>query len=54
MVWCEDWTHVATPMYILLDDIFRGEVPAAYGAHTRVYLATATWQENIIDDWTLL
>jgi hypothetical protein len=54
MVWHEDWTHVATPMYILLDDIFRGEVPAAYDAHTRVHLATETWREKIIKAWALL
>ena len=54
MVWDADWTHVATPMYILLADIFRGGVPAAYGMNTHVYLDTTAWRQDIIDSWKLL
>lgn len=51
MVWAADWTHAATPLYILLSDIFRGQVPAAYGNNDRVQLDTVTWQQHIIDTW---
>src|SRR3954451_19958094 len=43
MVWEADWTHVATPLYILLADIFRGQVPTAYGNNDCVHLNTAAW-----------
>jgi len=49
VVWEADWTQAATPMYILLSDIFRGEVPAAYGNNDRVYLDTVAWRQVIID-----
>jgi len=51
MVWEADWTHAATPLYILLSDIFRGQVPAAYGNVDRVQLDTVTWRQYIIDSW---
>jgi hypothetical protein len=51
MVWEADWTHTATPLYMLLSDIFRGQVPAAYGNNDRVYLDTVAWQQAIIDAW---
>lgn len=51
MVWAADWTLGATPFYILLDDIFRGQVPAAYGNNDRVYLHAGTWRQSIIDAW---
>lgn len=35
MAWHADWTHVATPMYLLLSDIFGGQVPAYYGNNTK-------------------
>ena len=49
MVWEADWTHAATPLYILLSDIFRGQVPAAYGNNDRVQLDTVSWRQAIID-----
>ncbi|KAF8227865.1 hypothetical protein L208DRAFT_1424622 [Tricholoma matsutake] len=51
MVWAADWTHAATPLYILLSDIFRGQVPAAYGNNDCVQLDTVTWRQDIIDTW---
>jgi len=51
MVWEADWTHTATPLYILLSDIFRGQVPAAYGNNDRVHLDTVAWRQAIIDAW---
>jgi hypothetical protein len=49
MVWESDWTHTATPLYILLSDIFRGgPVPADYGNNDRVHLETAAWRQAII------
>ena len=51
MVWAADWTHIATPLYILLSDIFRGQVPAAYGNNDRVQLDTVAWRQSIIDSW---
>jgi hypothetical protein len=51
MVWATDWTLGATPFYILLDDIFRGQVPAEYGNNDRVYLDAETWRQSIIDAW---
>jgi hypothetical protein len=53
MVWEADWTLAATPLYILLSDIFRGQVPAAYGDNDRVHLNTIDWRQNIIDTWQL-
>ena len=51
MVWEADWTHSATPLYILLSDIFRGQAPAAYGNNVRVRLDTVAWGQAIIDAW---
>jgi hypothetical protein len=51
MVWAADWTQNATPFYILLSDIFRGQVPAAYGNNDRVDLNTVVWQQAIVDTW---
>lgn len=52
MVWAADWTVAATPLYILLDDIFRGQVPAEYGNNDRVYLDTNGWRQTIITAWS--
>jgi hypothetical protein len=54
MVWEADWTQAATPLYILLSDIFRGPAPAAYGNNDRVHLDTGAWRQDIIDAWLLL
>jgi hypothetical protein len=51
MVWEADWTLVATPLYLLLSDIFRGQVPAVYGNSDHVHLNTAAWRQAIIDGW---
>jgi hypothetical protein len=51
MVWEANWTHAATPLYILLSDIFRGQVPAAYGNNDHVHLNTADWRQAIIEAW---
>ena len=48
-VWQADWTEAATPMYISLSDIFRGQIPEAYGVNTQVNLDTAAWRESIIE-----
>lgn len=48
MAWHADWTHVATPMYLLLSDIFRGQVPAYYGNNTQVDLDAVAWRREII------
>jgi hypothetical protein len=49
MVWEADWTHAATPLYILFSDIFGGQVPADYGNHDRVHLDTVAWRQTIVD-----
>ena len=49
MVWEADWTHSATPLYILFSDIFRGPAPAAYGDNDRVHLNAVAWRQAIID-----
>ena len=51
MVWEADWTHGATPLYILLADIFGGPAPAAYGNNDRVHLDTAGWRQDIITNY---
>jgi hypothetical protein len=51
MVWEADWTDAATPLYILLSDIFRGLAPTAYGNNDRVYLDTAAWRQAIISHY---
>jgi hypothetical protein len=48
MVWQKDYTHNASPLYLLLTDIFRGQVPQEYGQHDRVQLDTATWRGTIL------
>jgi hypothetical protein len=52
MAWSDDWTVAATPLYIMLDDIFRGQVPVEYGNHDRVHLDTISWRQEIIDAWS--
>jgi len=52
MVWAANWTVAATPLYILLDDIFRGQVPAEYGNNDRVNLDTNGWLQTIITAWS--
>ena len=47
-VWEANWTHSATPLYILLSDIFRGPAPATYGTNDRVHLDTAAWRRAIL------
>ena len=51
MVWQANWTHHATPLYILLSDIFRGQVPPDYGANDHIDLDTVAWRQSIIDSW---
>lgn len=53
MVWQDDWTHNAGPFYILLADIFRGEVTTEYGASDRIFLASAAWRQRIIETYHL-
>ena len=53
MVWATDWTNSATPLYILLSDIFGQQVPAAYGNNDRVYLDTVSWRQEIIESASL-
>ena len=51
MVWQKDWTKNASPLYLLLTDIFRGQVPPEYGQHDRVQLDTVAWREAILRGW---
>lgn len=51
MVWSANWTLTASPLYILLADIFKGQVPAAYGNNDRVLLNTMTLRQSIVDAW---
>jgi hypothetical protein len=51
MVWSADWTLNASPLYILLSDIFKGQVPAAYGNDDRAQLNTVTLRQSIVDAW---
>ena len=48
MVWEADWTHHTGQFYILLADIFRGQVPPDYGANDRILLNPAAWRQAII------
>jgi hypothetical protein len=49
MVWAEDWTQAATPLYLLLDDIYGpGQVPAEYGNQDHVQMNTEAWRQNIL------
>ena len=50
-VWGADWTHAATPLYILFSDIFRGPAPADYGNHDRVQFDSVGWRQSIIDSY---
>lgn len=50
-VWNANWTHGATPLYILLSDIFRGPAPAVYGNSDRVQLDTASWRQDITTNY---
>jgi hypothetical protein len=54
MVWQADWTINATPLYILLSDVFRQQVPAVYGNIDRFNLDTADLREAIIESYSLL
>jgi len=49
MVWQADWTQQAGQFYILLVDIFRGQVPHQYGVNDRIVLDSAAWREAIIE-----
>jgi len=51
MVWCANWTINATPLYILLSDIFGPHPPAAYGNNDHIYLNTGGWRQWIIDSY---
>jgi len=51
-VWSADWTNNATPLYILLSDIFKGQVPPEYSDETdRIYLNTVAFRQHILDVW---
>ena len=53
-VWSCDWTQAATPFYILLSDIFRGQPPANYGGNVdRVFLDTQAWRLAIINKYVM-
>jgi len=54
MVWQADWTNDATPLYILLSDVFRQQVPAVYGNIDRFNLDTAELRDAIIESYSLL
>jgi hypothetical protein len=48
MVWKADWTNNATPLYILLSDIFGGQAPPPeYGNIDRVDLDTVAWRQIV-------
>ena len=49
MVWQADWTQQAGPFYILLADIFRGQVPDQYGVNVdHIVLDSEGWREAIL------
>ena len=51
-VWSADWTNDATPLYILLSDIFKGQVSPEYSDKTdRIYLNTVAFRQHILDVW---
>ena len=54
MVWQADWTNAATPLYILLSDVFGQQVPAAYGDIDHFNLNTADLRDAIIDSYSLV
>ena len=51
-VWQADWTVAASPLYVLLSDIFRGQIgiPAAYNGD-RIFLDTIHWRQTIINNY---
>jgi hypothetical protein len=54
MVWQADWTNNATPLYILLADVFGEQAPPPqYGNNDRVNLDTVAWRQCILDAWSL-
>jgi len=54
MVWQADWTNNATPLHILLSDVFGGQAPPPqYGNNDRVDLDTISWRQCIRDAWNL-
>jgi len=48
MVWEDDWSHAASPLYILLSDIFGDLVPKEYGENDRVFVDTQCWRREIL------
>ena len=48
MVWEDDWSHAASPLYILLSDIFGDDVPEEYGKGDRVFVDTQGWRHDIL------
>lgn len=46
MVWGADWTHAATPLYLLFSDIFRGPALEVYGNGDRVHLDAVGWRQS--------
>jgi len=48
MVWEDDWSHAASPLYILLSDIFGDLVPKEYGENDRVSVNTQGWRLGIL------
>ena len=50
MVWQADWTAAASPLYILLSDIFRGQTPTAYNSD-QVFLDTTHWRQQILNNY---
>ena len=48
MVWEDDWSHAASPLYILLADIFGDLVPKEYGENDRVSIDTQGWRLGML------
>jgi len=48
MVWENDWSLAASPLHILLSDIFGDEVPKVYGENDRMSVDTESWQHKIL------
>jgi hypothetical protein len=53
VVWEADWTNYATPLHILLSDIFGGQAPPEYGNNDQVDLDTVAWRQRIVNAWNL-
>ena len=50
MVWGDDWTDDASPMYVLLSNIFGDQaVPGEYSNNDRVWLDAVTWRERVLN-----